>query len=256
MSEYGLQFDKAIAGLTYGESFIRGTSVVKEVNGISYGLPVFGYEGNEKDIYAYHNNRAQIVFDADFASGDVIDITVDGAVVDPVTFATSHANTMDLLKAQIEADIPGAVAELTDEAGDNRTITITIEDGNDRVVTESVAGGNEPTGTITYDSTMVFDGFSKFTHKEGAVKKNQDGEVVVPSTAKYQKTDAINVVVNGNVWVESVGTIDSKKAVYVVASGDDQGKITQTASGNVLLSDVLADQHDSGLNLAGVRITK
>lgn len=44
-----------------------------------------------------------ITFSADLASGDVINGKINGVAIAEVTYATSHANTMALLKAAIEA---------------------------------------------------------------------------------------------------------------------------------------------------------
>ncbi|KKK67057.1 hypothetical protein LCGC14_2957890, partial [marine sediment metagenome] len=151
-------FDEAIAGLKYGESSDVESFVSKETAGIAFGLPLFGYEGNDNDVFRYRNNQSAMAFDADFIALNSIILTVDGTAVTAVVFSVDHDTTMALLVAQVEADITGASAS-SNTIGDNRTITIVIEDDDDRVVTEAItAGGSQATGTETVSSSQVFKG--------------------------------------------------------------------------------------------------
>lgn len=249
--------DQKIAGLKQGLDSRVASKRSDEVSGLLYGQPAFGYAGNDKDAFLYHDNRAQIVWDADFVTSNLIDITVDGTAVTQVPFNTDQATTINDIVTQIEADITGADAVATDTGGANRTITITIEDDNDRVVTEAVtAGASQASGTITYDSTQIFLGIVMRTQKEAAQKVDVDGNVIQAAVQGYEQKDAANIMINGWIVVETADAVVSTSAAYVVKTGANQGKVTDSASGNVALSGVTIDEDVAAAGLAIVRINK
>lgn len=257
MPAYG-NIDEKTAGLKQGLDSRVASRRSAMVDGIDFGYPTFRFAGNEKDAFMYRNNRAQIVWDGDFEASNDIDITVDGTAVTTVPFNATQAQTVTDLVAQIEADIAGASAEATDTGGDNRTITITIEDGVNRLVTEEVTGGSgQPDGTITYDSTMVFDGIAMFTQKESAQVVDADGNVVEAAEALYAEKEAANIMING--WITGVtadAVVSTSDGYVIIAAGADQGKLTDTASGNVALSGVTFDEDVAAAGLAIIRVNK
>lgn len=256
MSAYG-NIDSKMAGLKQGFDSRVESKRAYETDGLLYGYPAFGYEGNDKDAFLYHNNRAQIVWDADFVTGNSIVVTVDGTAVTAVPFNSTQAQTITDLVAQIEADITGASAEATDVSGDNRTITITIEDDDDRVVTEAVTGGaSQASGTITYDSTQIFLGMVLLTQKESAQKVDADGNVLEAAVDYYEQKDAANVMIDG--WITAVtgAAVSSGKAAYVVATGTHQGKVTDVSTDNVALTGVTIEETVAAAGLAIVRVNK
>lgn len=90
-------------------------------------------------------------FSADLITGNVVSLTIDGVSVGPVTYATSHANTMGLLETAIESAISGATASVT-----GRYIVVEKAGRDLSPITVSVSGGaSQPTTTVTYitDST-------------------------------------------------------------------------------------------------------
>ena len=191
MTQYG-DFDQAIAGLKYGEDSDVESFVSKEINGIDFGLPLFGYEGNDNDVFAYHQNISAMTFDGDFTAGDVITLTVDGVELTPVTYATSHAATLAALVVVVEAEVTGSTV-----TGVTRTITIEVEDGVNRSVTETVTGGGNPTGSEVLSSGMIFKGGAVFVPREGAITKDLDGDTVDAATAKYELNSSVNGMVEG-----------------------------------------------------------
>ncbi len=217
MGDYDVM-DEAIAGLKYGiDSRIEGGWACAESDGISFGMPVFGYIGDEEYAYNYHLDVGKIVFDADFVTLNEIVINVNGEDAATVTYATSHDNTMNLLVAAVSA-LDGVECVLDADDGDNRTLLIQVK-GDDAVVTETVTlGGSQPTGTITYGSSQVYLGMSMFVQKSAATS---DGE------AMYDQFDAVNVIVEGWVYANSVGTCKANNEAYVYATaGDDFGKLS------------------------------
>lgn len=256
MSAYNT-LDKGVAGLKSGLDSRVKSMVVKEENGIDYGYPVFGYLADASSAYRYHNNRAKVAFDADFVASNSIVITVDGTAVTAVVYATSHAATMTALLAQIEADITGATCTLDSTDVNGRTFFIEIQDDGDRVVSEAITGGgSQATGTITYDTTMIFQGFALFTQKESPVKYDLDGNVIDAAAAKYAYKDSINVMVNGWIYVVTAAAVEANAAAYVVATGANEGKCDDLSTSNVALSGVMFDETVSAAGIALVRVNK
>jgi hypothetical protein len=249
--------DTKLAGLKQGLDSRVVSRRSSQAAGLDFGYPVFGYAGNEKDVFLFRNNRAKILWDADFVTGNSIDITVDGTAVTTVPFNTDHDTTMDDVAAQIEADIAGSSVTLIDTGGNNRDIYITIEDDDNRAATEAVTGGaSQASGTITYDSTMIFEGISMFSQREAAQKVDANGVVLEAATAAYPEKEAANVMIDGWITVVTADAVVSKSAAYVVATGANQGKVTDSASGNTALTGATIDEDVSAAGLAIVRINK
>ena len=256
MSAYGT-LDQAFPGLKYGLESRVASKTVKETNGIDFGMPLFGYEGNDNDVYLFKNDSSQTVFDADFVTSNSIVATVNGTAVTAVPFDTDHDTTMTNLKTQIEADITGATATLTDTGGDNRTIVIDI-DGVDVVVTWSVTGGASQAGdTVTVDSRQIFVGLSLFTQLDAAEKQDLAGSVVTAATAKYALSDAANVLIDGWMYVAIKDNVSAKKATYVITTGANKGYCTDETSGNDALAGVSFENNGTAANgYALVRVNK
>lgn len=230
---------------------------VAETNGIPFGRPVFGYAGNDLQVFLYHNNRAKVVYDADFVTSNSIALSVNGTAITPVAFDTDHDTTMTNLKNQIEADIAGATVTLLDTGSVNRDFYITIEDDNDRLVTSTVTGGaSQAVATITYDTTMTFIGISRHDYQEGAPITDLAGNSVGNSpTALYPDKEAASVMIHGDITVDTADAVISESPAYVQASGASQGKVTDDPTNNVALSGVKIIETVAA-GLADVRITK
>ena len=84
MSAYN-DMTESIACLKHGLDSRVKSLCVKETNGIEYGYPVFGYAGNESDVYLYHNNVGAMAFDADFVASNSIVLTVNGTATTNAT---------------------------------------------------------------------------------------------------------------------------------------------------------------------------
>lgn len=253
MPAYG-DNDQAFAGLPYGTDKDVRSFVSKEINGIDFGLPVFGYEGNDNDVFGYHKNVSAMDFDGDFVTGNSIILTVDGVAVTAVPFDTDHDTTMINLIAQVEADIAGASA-VSNTGGDNNEITITIEDGVDRVVTEAITGGaGQVTGTETVSSSQIFKGFAMHSHIEAPQRTDLEGSVLQAATAKYLINSSLNGMIEGFLWGLTDGNGASGKDVYVIVTGANQGKITDVVGSNLKLDGIAFDISVNAQNLAGLRL--
>jgi hypothetical protein len=93
----------------------------------------------------------KISWNADFVTGNNIDITVQGTPVTTVPFNTDQATTMTDLKAQIEADIANTTVTVDILDTNTRTLIITLSTTDHINVTENVTGGaSQPEGRIVY----------------------------------------------------------------------------------------------------------
>jgi hypothetical protein len=194
----------ALAGLKASiDSRVR-TYRCAETEGIAAGVAVFGHEGNSIDAYKYQLEVGKIVFDADFVTANSIVLTIQGTALDAVVFATDHDTTMDLLVAAVDA--AGYVGALDSGDVNNRTLFITTY-GETAVVAEAVTGGDsQPDGTITYQDAddLVFLGVTMLTQKEYA-----------GATSLYEYNDAMNVMVDGDVWVTTGEAVLAGEDAYI-----------------------------------------
>ena len=153
MSQYD-ELDIAILGMRADSNPVSRIESFAAQEAINFGYPVFGYEGDTERCYAYHNDVAKFVYDIDFEASNSTVVTVNGVDTDPVVYASSHDNTMDLLITAITA-LAGVDANLGDVSGDNRTVYIRTV-GLDNTSTSLTTGGsNQAVATITVQSDQV-----------------------------------------------------------------------------------------------------
>ena len=205
--------DEAIRGLKYGigpDGRIEGEFSCKEEDGIEFGDPVFGYVGDSVSAYKFKNDTGKIAFDADFVTSNTIDITVNGVAAAQVTFTTDHDTTAALVVAAVAA-LTGVECVLDAEDTDNRTFLIQVK-GETALVTEAVAGGaSQATGTITYGSSQVFLGVAMFDQN---------------SEAMYEQYDAVNIMADGEIWVQPVEAVQALETAYVDNAATDIGEFS------------------------------
>ena len=193
--------DQALVGM---ESGILGRKeggwACREISGIGFGKPVFGYRGDQKGAYNFYNDTAKIAFDADFIADNTINGVVNGVAIAEVTYTDSHAATMLLLIAAYAA-LTGVEAVLDSTDSNGRTLLVQAK-GSVNVSTSVVTNGNsQATATITYGSSQVFVGVALMT-------QNDTGTQDLPGYAKY---DAVNVMCDGVLWVEAKATVKANK---------------------------------------------
>jgi len=192
-----------------------GRAVVK---GITGGVDV-------KNIF---KSKASLTFDADFVTGNTIDLNVNGVAISQVTFATSHAATFASLIAAIDA-----LTGINAVAGTGREILITVDNAASNITISDVvvAGGASQAGSTTvYSSVDTFEGIAALRHGQPTTIGGDD---------KYQINDAVNVVTKGVIFVEVVATVAYGDSVYVYndkSNESNQGQFTNASSGNLLVS--------------------
>lgn len=237
MAAYG-NMDEAVAGLRYGmmDGDVETRRASEE---IAFGLPVFGYEGDQVNAYKYYVDVAKVVFDADFVASNSIVITVNGVASVATVFDTDQETTLAALVANVAA-LTGVecVADATDTNG--RTILVRTK-GATAVVTEAITGGaTQATGTITTGTGQVFLGITQLTQKEDFF---------------YNEDEAMNVLhKNGRIYASVTGSASANGKAYL---GSD-GKFSATAGtdiGCVFVSNEVVDAA-SGNNIAIVEVAE
>jgi len=192
-----------------------GRAVVK---GITPGVDV-------KNIF---KSKASLTFDADFVTGNTIDLNVNGVAISQVTFATSHAATFAAVIAAIDA-----LTGISDVAGTGREILITVDNAASNITISDVvvAGGASQAGSTTvYSSVDTFEGIAALRHGQPTTIGGDD---------KYQINDAVNVLTKGVIFVEVVATVAYGDSVYVYndkSNESNQGQFTNASSGNLAVS--------------------
>ena len=211
MSEYN-ELDKALPGLKYGidSTVVTGCAV----NPISFGAPVYGVIGEENKVGPLLNDKATVGFSADFSASNVIagNVAVAGrsAVAYSVTYATSHAATFAALVAALKG------IEVVSSDAVARSIVLSAN-GETLVVTGAVTGGTAVTVTVTAGTEMVLRGVAL-----------RSAKAQVAGVERYEETDPVNIITEGEVWVTTADTVLAQKQAYLTAGG----AWTDEASGN------------------------
>lgn len=157
------------------------------------------------DVKVLENATASLIqslvilsFDADFVTGNTIDITINGVAMSQVTFATSHANTITLIDSALTAlsDV-ALVAEADDSPGSTFNIT-----------------GDSDT-TIVIDSVVVASGASQ------AVDSQITQQVAI-------EAHGIHAVVLGGTAQDIIDAIFESKPAGTPTTGIESGSAEDT----------------------------
>jgi len=133
--------------------------------------------------FEVQQTSATITFDADLITANVINGKIDGVSIAQVTFATSHTNTMNLLKAELEAHPSVASVTLTDTVN-NRQLTIVPVDQTEAPVLSNwavTAGASQAATATATDFNKVYPGVPVELTADGKV---QPLTVATASTTK------------------------------------------------------------------------
>ncbi len=217
------QIGEGFPGLAVGSIYdnrVEGTWAAKNI--IPFGVPVFGYEGDDENCYLIHEDTDTMVFSADFVDLNVITITVNGTDV-ATTRLTDQATTMALLITNLEAAITGLEVTRTDIAGDDRTLALFLKGA--AIVSSAVVtlGVSQPTAVVTSSTAQVFLGVSQYVAKY----------VGDDNVGQYTVDDMVNVLSEGRIWVNSSLAVNANTNAYVIqATGATQGLFTNVSTDN------------------------
>jgi hypothetical protein len=232
LTKYQNELDVAINGqiANLQDSNIK-TRNAQQLIGVGKGVVVGTIGGT--DVKNIFKNKVSVTYSTDFVASNSIPMSVQigsGTVltITPVVYATSHASTFAALIAAIDA-----LAGVSCIAGTGREILISVDNaaGNITVSDNTVTGGSgQPTLTVVYTSTGVFEGVSVLRHGQ---------PVTIGGDDQYEINDAINVMTRGCIWVYVVATVAYGEDAYVYndkSNPSNQGQFTNSSSGNLAVA--------------------
>lgn len=231
------------AGVKYGSQRTNVTEPYTAKSPLGFGKAAFGYKGDPLSATDVFNDKNTVTYSADFITGNVIDLTVNGDAIESVTFDTDQATTMGLLVAAIQALDPDYKVTVA-----ARVVTI-VTPGEDIVVTGAVTGGatqaTTTPGTAAPSADLVFLGAVLKAQKD-PIEGNADGGYIEPEMLEVMRSGYLCV------QVDDIANCSEHTPVYVITTGADKGKFTGTVGSNLLIN---ADFHflaDKAQNLAVV----
>lgn len=207
MAAYGFP-DTALRGVI-DSSHNEIDSITAAVATLASGALVFSYN-DENKAYPYCLDTAKTVFGGDFVASNTIDGTIDGVAIAQVTYASSHANTMTLLLAAINA-LTGVEAILDTTDTNSRTILIRKKGTASFVANFTVAaGGSQATDTTTYASGQKFRGVAKYATLV---------PTTVGGTGAFAVGEAVPVARLCDIWAASASGLGKGDIAYITTAG-------------------------------------
>jgi len=261
-TDYNKYMDESFPGMivdSYRPRNIKSRAI-EESEGIDFGLGVVKGTDVALQVALPYSEIATLVFDADIVTGNSIDGKVNGNAITTVPFNTDHDTTMDDLVTELEA-LDGVSAELTDEAGDNRTVKITVDhtdaahlDQDALLADWAVTGGASQAGiAITYSTEDQFTGVLKHEHKMSRTLRNVDQFTNNQESKAFNK-EAGNILDEGMIWVYVTEAVAIDDTAYLIATGANRGKFSKTSAATSIDSTGKFKSATSGAGLAKLKI--
>jgi len=215
---YNRYMNIAVAGLIADAQFTNKDGL-QAAEAIGLGLAVIQKIGMPNQGRLPKANVSTIVFDADLKStggNDVINMKVNGNAMSPVTFASSHLNTMGLIVTALKAISGVANAVLDASDTDNRTIIVTSTDGLNCLVTDiTVVGSTTPangSASVSTDDTIY--GVSIMS------QAIQQPYPALNAPILYNNGAPVGCLLRGRIWVVAETVVTNGDAVYMRFLGD------------------------------------
>lgn len=232
MSQLNYNFDMVIAqrGMKADSGFDNVLSYNAEEN-IAFGMGlVQGVAENGCQLPKL--NVAVLSFDADFVTGNDIDLDVNGVAITTVPFNTDQATTLADLVAELDS-----LDNISAEGTGAREVTLT--GAGIVVLLENIAvtgGASQANGSAAYSNGQGFVGVALLDHAR---------EQTLAGVAQYDQFEAVSVMSQGRVYVYVEQAVAVGDPVYlrVNAGGDADelpGQFRMDADGGdaILLSRV------------------
>jgi hypothetical protein len=222
MNMYG-DLDQAAAGMKFGlddktESLAAGEKLYP-------GDPVFGMIGDEKVGYGAHISAVSLTANADLVAGNSIAVMVNGIALPAIAFEGSSVDTIKKIVNAIDqnGEIRALGIDAFFEEGSPRAV---ILQGPGVTITASATvtgGAGQAAFASSAYTAMRFMGVARFEELAYGME-----------AGCFPAGVSVPVQTGGKVFVPVAdgASPDDKKAAYVILSGDDTGKFTDSASGN------------------------
>lgn len=164
------------------------------------------------------NDTASSVFSGDLVTGNVINVTVNGVAIAPVTFATSSLATMQAIADAIQA-IPSVASAVVGGAG-NHTITIISQVGTATTVSGFLvtSGASQATVSTTTSQSGTFFGVTQSIYnKMNQWLPNQGPNLSLSSGIPnpYFQGEVAPTLTQGRIYVVPEDVVTSNSPVYL-----------------------------------------
>lgn len=164
------------------------------------------------------NDTASSVFSGDLITGNVVNATVNGVAITPVTFATSSLLTMQAVANAIAA-IPSVASAVVGGAG-NHTITIVSNVGTATTVSSFVVtlGASQATVTTTTGQSGTFFGVTQSIYNKMNAWFPYTGPNLALSSGApnpYFQGEVAPTLTQGRIYVVPETVITSNSPVYL-----------------------------------------
>ena len=158
------------------------------------------------------NDMASSEFSADLILDNVVNFTVNGVAITPVTFATSHLATMQQVANAIAAI--ASVESATVGGANNRTITIISKVGTPSLVTVATVtlGVTQATITTTAGQSGTFFGVVQETYGKSAVWSS---DMSLTAQSPYYEGYPAPTLTQGRIYVMPEDIVTSNSPVYL-----------------------------------------
>jgi hypothetical protein len=176
------------------------------------GLGVVKVAGVDYQVRLPHQNLSTITFDADLVTSNVINGDIGGNSIAPVTFASTHLDTMNAIAAAIE--LLDGVASATVGGSGNRVITVVAEEDATNVFAENwvvTLGASQAGVTESNTSSDSLYGIALRTQNKENLRDSSGSNGPAP----YYVGDCVSMLTRGRVFVTVEDTLDSDDDVYV-----------------------------------------
>lgn len=222
-TKYNNNLDIAVAG-QISNLQDRVVKTRNALQNIEFGRGVVIGTAKGTDVKNIFKSASSLTYSADFIASNSTIVTVNGVATAAVVYATSHAATFAAVIAAIDA-----LSGVSAVAGTGREILITVDNALNNITVSSVTtgGASQPSTTITYSSSDVFEGVAVLRHGQPQTIGGDD---------KYLINNALNLITRGVIWVEVVATVAYGEDAYVYndkANPLNQGQFTNASSGNL-----------------------
>lgn len=216
---YNDQMAKAFAGMVADIGFNRIETYIARED-LPFGRGVAGFTGGDDLVHLPCVDKAVLQLNGDLVTSNsvAVSITIDGVAtaLDAIVYATSHVNTMGLIRTALLA--VSGISNVTISDANNRTITVWSYGKKISAFTVTVTlGAGQASGTATLSNSGTFRGITVHQHKEGGL---------------YYAKDAVNVLIQGPIWVDTSVAVNRDEAVYMDLAGAI-GKFTNVSTNNL-----------------------
>ena len=142
---YPFLMDVGSVGLLADSGFKNVLSPIAFEN-FNVGLGLAKVIGQDYVVRLPQSNLSTTVISADLVTGNVINVSINGVALAPITFATSSAATMNAIAAAVLAQPHIASAVVSDPS--NHTLTVTATEGFTAIVNSFAVTGGASQATL------------------------------------------------------------------------------------------------------------